>query len=84
MLAQRVGVSGDDEIFSATENRALGEFVLDAAAHPPAGQIHVDGHLVVQLDPLPRHIILGRMIHDLVEDDRAVEHQPRFERLDGV
>jgi hypothetical protein len=37
--------------------------------------------LIVQLDPLGNRVA-GRIVHDLVEDDRAIEREPRFERFE--
>ena len=48
---ERGGVGGTDEVTAALEDGPLGKAVIDAVAQGPAGEVDVDGVLVVQLHP---------------------------------
>ena len=72
------GIRCDDEIPARRNRRAAGKRKVHAARDPPAREIHVHRHLVVEFDPLGiSHA--GRVIHDLIEN-RGRIHRARGER----
>ena len=74
---------GDDQVSLAGKDRPGAELVVDGPVESPSRQIHIDGHLIVQLDPFEILVARRRMIHQLVEDHRRVgrEQPARLQRL---
>ena len=63
----------------AVNHGSIWKPVLNSSCEPPSAEIHIDPHLVVQLDPLAACVVDSRVIHQLVQDNRAVEDQAMFE-----
>ncbi len=66
------GTLGNHQIPAAGDYGSFDKRELHAPIQRPAREIHIHGHLVVQLDPLHARLIVGRMVHDLVEDHRTI------------
>ena len=64
---------------AARHDGTVRKCVIHAAIEFPFRNVHVNGELVVKLDPLVgfSHVI-GRVVHEFVEDDGTVEHDSRF------
>ena len=60
------------EVAPATNERAFGKREIDPVIEPPAGEVHVVGHLVVEFHPLHGRLVRRRVIHDLVKRDDRV------------
>ena len=66
------GVLRHHQVAAARDHGSIREAEGDAVVQPPARQVGVDRHLVVQLDPLAVLGGAGRIVLQLVEDDDAV------------
>ena len=65
---QGLRIDGNHQVTTAGDHGSLRKFIRHPAAQPPTRDVHVDRHLVVQLDPLQS--LVGRshrVVHDLVE-----------------
>jgi len=69
---ERGRVAGDDEVAAAGDDRAFGEREADATLEGPGRKVDIDGHLVVQLDPLIGGFVGSRVILNFVKDHHGV------------
>ena len=62
----------DNDILSAGNNRSFRKLVENGVGEVPAGNVDIDCHLVIELDPLELSFPSRRMVLNLIEDNHAV------------
>ncbi len=73
-------VGGDNQIPAAID-RHVAKRVIDSRVDPPAAEVDRRNSRIVKLDPLVTLVPRLSVIHDLVDQDLARQHLPRFQRL---
>lgn len=65
-------VERDDKISSTRDDCLPGKLEEHRIGEVPAGDVDIDGHLVVKLHPLELGFARERVVVDLIENDNAV------------
>ena len=65
-------ISGDDQISTGSDSSIIWEIEADPVADSPPGQVDRVGSTIVEFDIFGGAMIRGRIVHNLVNDDRAL------------